>query len=196
MSPATPAPPAPVRTPSQQARRQRIIAAGLELLRERDYEKIQVKDVAERANVALGTLYRYFSGKDHLFAEVLVVWAGTLRTNISRHPLSGTTDAERLTETFHRSVRAFQRQPSLARLIATLETSTDPFATEILARLGQITNEIYVSALHDVDPQTAQQIVKVVNAVLASGLRTWVAKRVPISSVYDDLTNAIALLLR
>jgi len=199
MSAASPAPtgqqPATVRTASQQARRGRIVAAGLELLRDRDYEKIQVKDVAEQAHVALGTLYRYFASKDHLFAEVLVVWAGTLRTNISRHPLTGSTDGERLTETFHRSVRAFQRQPSLARLIATLETSSDPFATEILARLGQITNEVYVGALHDVDPETAQQIVKVLNAVLASGLRSWVAKRVPISSVYDDLTNAIALLV-
>ena len=195
MSAASPAP-APVRTPSQQARRQRIVDAGLELLRERDYEKIQVKDVAEQANVALGTLYRYFSSKDHLFAEVLVLWAGTLRTNISRHPLAGATDAERLTEVFHRSIRAFQRQPSLARLIATLETSTDPFATEILARLAQTTNEVYLGALQDVDRETAQQIVKVANAVLASSLRTWVAQRVPIATVYDDLTNAIALLLR
>ena len=70
-------------TPAQQARRDRIVDAGLALLAERDYDKIQVKDVAEEANVALGTLYRYFSSKEHLFAEVLVRWAGTLRTNIS-----------------------------------------------------------------------------------------------------------------
>ena len=50
----------------------------------------------------------------------------------------------------NRSVRAFQRQPSLARLVATLETSADPFATEILARLAQTTNDIYLEALHDV----------------------------------------------
>src|SRR5712671_3483232 len=108
-------------TRAQHDRRDRIIDAGLALLADRDYDKIQVKDVAERANVALGTLYRYFSSKEHLFAEVLVVWAASLRTNISRNPLKASTDAERLTEVYHRSVRAFQRQPSLARLIATLE---------------------------------------------------------------------------
>src|SRR5438477_120853 len=124
-------------TRAQHDRRDRIIDAGLALLADRDYDKIQVKDVAEEANVALGTVYHYFSSKEHLFAEVLVRWAGTLRTNISRNPLRGTTDTQRLTQVINRSVRAFQRQPSLARLVATLETSADPFATEILAAVAR-----------------------------------------------------------
>jgi TetR/AcrR family transcriptional regulator, cholesterol catabolism regulator len=182
-------------THAQQARRDRIVEAGLTLLAERDYDKIQVKDVAEEANVALGTLYHYFSSKEHLFAEVLVRWAGTLRTNISRNPLRGPTDTQRLTQVINRSVRAFQRQPSLARLVATLETSADPFATEILARLAQTTNDIYLEAIQDVDRDTAQRIVGVVDAVLASRLRSWVAGRISITAVSDDLADAIAFLL-
>jgi len=185
----------PPLTPAQQARRDRIVDAGLSLLGERAYDKIQVKDVAEEANVALGTLYHYFSSKEHLFAEVLVRWAATLRTNISRNPLRGVTDAQRLTQVINRSVRAFQRQPSLARLVATLETSADPYATEILARLAQTTNDIYVEAIQDVDRDTAQRIVTVVDAVLAARLRSWVAGRITIANVTDDLADAIALLL-
>src|SRR4051794_7789101 len=185
----------PTLTRTQQARRDGIIDAGLTLLGERDFDKIQVKDVAEEANVALGTLYHYFSSKEHLFAEVLVRWAATLRTNISRNPLRGTTDAQRLTQVINRSVRAFQRQPSLARLVATLETSADPFATEILARLAQTTNDIYVEALQDVDRATAQRIVSVVDAVLASRLRSWIAGRMTITAVSEDLADAIGLLL-
>jgi AcrR family transcriptional regulator len=185
----------PTLTAAQQARRDRIVEAGLVLLAARDYDKIQVKDVAEEANVALGTLYHYFSSKEHLFAEVLVRWAATLRTNISRNPLRGTTDAQRLTQVINRSVRAFQRQPSLARLVATLETSADPLATEILARLAQTTNDIYVEAIHDVGRATAQRIVTVVDSVLAARLRSWVAGRITIATVTDDLADAIALLL-
>lgn len=181
-------------TLAQQARRDRIVDAGLTLLGKRDFDKIQVKDVAEEANVALGTLYHYFSSKEHLFAEVLVQWAGTLRTNISRNPLRGPTDAQRLTQVINRSVRAFQRQPSLARLVATLETSSDPFAAEILARLAHTTNDIYVEAIQDVDRETAQRIVTVVDAVLASRLRSWVAGRISITAVSEDLADAIALL--
>src|ERR1700678_4431392 len=119
---------------AQQQRRQRLIDAGLALLQRQDFERIQVKDVAEEADVALGTLYSYFSSKEHLFAEVLVQWAATLRASIARHPLDGVTPQEKLTQAFHRSVRAFQRQPQLARLVATLQLSSDPFATEIVAR--------------------------------------------------------------
>src|SRR5271154_598600 len=107
-------------TDAQRARRNRIVDAGLTLLGERDYDKIQVKDVAEEANVALGTLYHYFSSKEHLFAEVLVRWAATLRSSLTRHPPQGLTPREKLTEALHRSVRAFQHQPQLARLIASL----------------------------------------------------------------------------
>ncbi len=185
----------PTLTHAQQARRDRIVDAGLTLLGERDYEKIQVKDVALEAKVALGTLYHYFSSKEHLFAEVLVRWAATLRTNISRNPLRGDTDALRLAQVISRSVRAFQRQPSLARLVATLETSSDPFATEILDRLAATTNDIYVEAIHDLDRATAQRVVTVVDAVLASRLRSWVAGRITITTVSDDLSDAIALLL-
>jgi TetR/AcrR family transcriptional regulator, cholesterol catabolism regulator len=194
LTPSATTPAAPL-TVAQRERRGRIVDAGLALLAERDYEKIQVKDVAEEANVALGTLYHYFSSKEHLFAEVLVRWAGTLRTNISRNPLRGATDAQRLTQVISRSVRAFQRQPSLARLVATLETSADPLATEILARLAHTTNDIYLEAIHDVDRATAQRIVTVVDAVLASRLRSWVAGRISITAVSDDLADAIALLL-
>jgi TetR/AcrR family transcriptional regulator, cholesterol catabolism regulator len=194
LPPSATTPTAPL-TAAQRERRGRIVDAGLALLAERDYEKIQVKDVAEEANVALGTLYHYFSSKEHLFAEVLVRWAGTLRTNISRNPLRGATDAQRLTQVISRSVRAFQRQPSLARLVATLETSVDPLATEILARLAHTTNDIYLEAIHDVDRATAQRIVTVVDAVLASRLRSWVAGRISITAVFDDLADAIALLL-
>ena len=180
---------------TQQARRDRIVDAGLALLDERDFDKIQVKDVAEKANVALGTLYRYFSSKEHLFAEVLVRWAGTLRTHISRNPLRGTSDAQRLTQVINRSVRAFQRQPSLARLVATLETSSDPYATEILDRLGRTTGDIYVEAIHDRDRETAHRIVIVVDAVLAARLRSWVAGRISIAKVNEDLADVIELLL-
>ncbi len=182
-------------TPAQQARRQRVVDAGLTLLRDRDYDHIQMKDVAEEAGVALGTLYHYFASKEHLFAEVLVEWAQRLGPNISRNPLKARSDRERLAEVFHRSVRAFQRQPQLARLVATLETSADPLASEVLARLGEATTGAYVGAMRGVDAERAHAIVRVMDSVLASGLRSWVSGHMPITEVHDRLDEAAALLL-
>ena len=75
------------------------------------------------------------------------------------------------------------------------ETSSDPFAAEILERLAQTTNDIYVEAMQDVDRETAQRVVTVVDAVLASRLRSWLAGRITIATVSDDLADAIGLLL-
>src|ERR1700733_14501792 len=119
------------------ARRERLLDAGLVLLERNEYERIQIKDVAVEAGVALGTLYHYFSSKEHLFAEGLVKRAATLRSRLPRRPPQGLTPREKLTVALPRSVRAFQHQPQLARLIASLQISSDPFATEILERLEQ-----------------------------------------------------------
>jgi AcrR family transcriptional regulator len=182
-------------TEAQRARRQGVVDAALSLLRDSDFDQIQMKDVAEEAGVALGTVYNYFSSKEHLFAEVLVGWATTMGPNLARNPLRGRTDAERLTEVLQRSVRAFQRQPQLARLVATLETSSDPYASEVLARLGTATTPVYAGAMHDVEPERAEAIVRVVDAVLASGLRSWSSGHITIAEVNHRLAEAVSLLL-
>jgi TetR/AcrR family transcriptional regulator, cholesterol catabolism regulator len=183
-----------VLTEEQRARRQRIIDAGLVLLERNEYERIQIKDVAEEADVALGTLYHYFASKEHLFAEVLVKWAATLRASLTRHPPKGQTPREKLTEALHRSVRAFQHQPQLARLIASLELSSDPFATEILERLDQTTTSVYMELLEALEPGRARTIVRTMDAVLDSQLRSWSAGRLPITGVYDYLSESIDLI--
>jgi AcrR family transcriptional regulator len=59
------------RTEAQRAEtRGRIVGAALELIAEGGYVNAQVAAVAERAGVAVGTVYRYFPSKSDLFAEV------------------------------------------------------------------------------------------------------------------------------
>jgi len=190
---ATPVSPE-VLTDNQLARRQRVIDAGLVLLRRRDYDRIQVKDVAEEAGVALGTVYHYFSSKEHLFAEVLVKWAASLRTSLTRRPLTGDSPQQKLTEALHRSIRAFQRQPQLARLVASLELSADPFAGEILDRLDAATTGVYLELLDGIEPELARRIVRAADAVFDSLLRSWSAGRLPAAALYDYLSDAVALL--
>ncbi len=50
--------------------RHRITTAARELIAEGGYVKAQVAAVAERAGVAVGTVYRHFPSKSELFAEV------------------------------------------------------------------------------------------------------------------------------
>jgi AcrR family transcriptional regulator len=50
---------------------ERLVVAAAEEAEERPYADISVRTIAKRAGVAPATAYTYFSGKDHLLAEVL-----------------------------------------------------------------------------------------------------------------------------
>ncbi len=179
----------------QAARRQRILDAALSLLELRDYERIAVRDVTEFASVALATLYHYFPSKEHLFAEALVQWASSLKASVITRPLTGTTPGRRLEEALLRSVRAFERQPQLARLIGRLEMSEEPFARDVLARLDAVTTDVYLDLLTDLPRDQAVRIVRIVDAVLDSSLRAWSSGRSSIRDVRRSLSETVALLL-
>src|SRR2546423_1981197 len=57
---------------AQRERRKRILDATLALASRGGYDAVQMRTVAERADVALGTLYRYFPSKIHLLVSALV----------------------------------------------------------------------------------------------------------------------------
>lgn len=179
----------------QAARRQRVLDAALGLLEGRDYERISVREVAQSASVALATLYHYFPSKEHLFAEALVQWASTLKAGMTTRPLTGSTPARRVEEAVLRSVRAFERQPQLARLIGRLEMSEESFARDVLARLDAVTTDVYLDLLADLPPGEAVRIVRVLDAVLDSSLRAWSSGRATIRDVRRSLSDAVALVL-
>src|SRR5215208_1351008 len=94
--------------------RERIITAALELVAEGGYIAAQVAPVAERAAVAVGTVYRYFPSKSDLFAEVFRV-ASQHEVDAMRAGAASTdggSAAERIaagTETFARRALAGRR---------------------------------------------------------------------------------------
>jgi TetR/AcrR family transcriptional regulator, cholesterol catabolism regulator len=170
------------------------VEAGLTLLRTHDHTQIQMKDVAAEAGVALGTVYRYFQSKDHLFAEVLASWAGQLRTNVERRPLKGDTNADRLTDVLHRSMRAFQSWPQLARVVMALESSEDPFTREIFARNMARNTDIYIEAVQGLPEDLTFDLVRVATSVFDLQLRQWVVGSQSIADVYDRIGRSVWLL--
>ena len=91
-------------------------------------------------------------------------------------------------------MRAFEKQPQLAKLVAKLEMSEDPLAAEILMRLERTTRGIYIELLDGIEPDTATAIVAVVGAVLGSMLRTWTVGRVTMTVVRERLDETVALI--
>jgi len=193
---ATAPPPSPESlTASQFARRERIVKVALDLLVNGDYEKIQMKDVAEASDVALGTVYRYFTSKEHLFAAVQLEWVKSLHRQILRRPPTGQSNLERLSQVLHKSVRAFQIQPQFYRVLLVLEVAKDPFAKELFEVMSRETEATYGESLSGVDPKTASDLLGVVLAVLGAELRSWVLGRQSIDEVKQNIDAALSLLL-
>ncbi len=59
-----------VRTSSRVMKREKILRAAIEVFAKRGYFSSRMTDVAHRANVADGTLYLYFDGKEDLLQSI------------------------------------------------------------------------------------------------------------------------------
>jgi AcrR family transcriptional regulator len=188
-------PPAPETLRADQlARRQRIVRAALKALAASDYEQVKISEVARDSGVALGTLYRYFASKEHLFSAVFVEWQGALKRKLEKERPRGDTEAERLRDVFHRIIRAFQLQPQFYRVVMVLTATTDPYAADMYQSLGAQSRETVQMAFGGPFDADRAAILATLNAVLDESLRSWVMNRKAIADVYADVDNAIRLI--
>jgi len=176
----------------QRARRDRIVTAAVDLMLERDYDNIQMKDVTVAAGVALGTMYRYFRSKEQLFAEALLTWSERFGREVAVAP---GRSVDRLKAAYRRAARAFERHPPVYTHLLALQATTDPLAAEIFERFASRQTEAFASFLPRVSSPRREQIIDVMSAVLDANLRDWTLGRQPISSVYAAIDDAAALLL-
>jgi len=183
-------------TSSQAARRGRVIQAALELGADGGYEAVQMRDVATTAGVALGTIYRYFSSKDHLLAETLVEWARELGQKVSRKPPKGEHLSDRVVDVLRRAIRGMEIQPKLSEAVVTALTSTDPHAARCQREVGEVMTGIIASAFPvDFDHHTRDDIARVLGHVWFSSLVGWVNRWYGINHVGDEVEIAAHLLL-
>src|SRR5438309_4036969 len=98
---------------AQRDRRKRILDATLALASKGGYEAVQMRTVAERADVALGTLYRYFPSKIHLLVSALARELERVQDRTERATIPGDTPFDRLMFVLSRITRGLQRDPQL-----------------------------------------------------------------------------------
>jgi AcrR family transcriptional regulator len=183
----------PARTPSQQARRARIIVAATELLDEREYERIQIREVAARAGVALATLYRYFPSKELLYAHVLQTWSESFDRDLRTRRVEPPTDRARLRAALRRVVRAYERHPNFYRLVTVLDVRADPAVGEVYATFASRFGDALRDALEDTADDDAEAIALMTSALLGALLGAWSLGRTAITRVYEQLDRAVDL---
>ncbi|WP_055482186.1 TetR/AcrR family transcriptional regulator [Sphaerimonospora mesophila] len=180
----------------QRERRERIVRVALRSLANSEYDRIKVSDVARDSGVALGTLYRYFTSKEHLFAAAFLLWQEGLKRTLDRAAPPEGAEKERVRDVLHRAIRAFQLQPQFYRVLIVLETASDPYVDDTYRSIDKVFTDIVRSAFGaDVrDDADHRAIIATLSSVLGGGLRGWVMARTTIEKVYENIDNAIRLI--
>ncbi|TMK85011.1 MAG: TetR/AcrR family transcriptional regulator [Actinobacteria bacterium] len=174
------------RARNQAARRERVIAAAVDLASEGGYEAVQMRDVAREADVALGTLYRYFPSKDHLLIAALAEQVSTPR---------GTNAADRVVDVLRRASRALEREPRLTAALVTALSSADPSVAEAKQEVNDILASVIADAVdHDALAQS-EDVVRVLGHVWFAALVSWVGGMAPTGQMGDDLEITARLIL-
>ncbi len=182
-------------TRAQLARRQRVIDAAMELGLEGGYEAVQMRDVAARADVAMGTVYRYFTSKDHLLAATLVHWVELLDARMAQQPARGAKSAERVLDVLDRGLRAMGRQPRLVSAVFTSLSSPDPGAVACQQQITALMEGVITRAIGEPHPPDLAERARIIGHVWYSALAGWVSGWSPMSRVHDELAVAVGLLL-
>ena len=179
----------------QQERRDRIVRAAISLLEHGgEYDAIQMRDVALEAGVALGTVYRYFTSKEHLYAAALLEWAANFPAREQSKRAGARSDESQLRALMRRAVRAFERYPQMMRVEIVIESSPDPNARALFDQFAARNAGALTGALSSTDPDTAAAIVETVNSVLATRLRSWALGRITIGDVDRSVQNTLDLI--
>ena len=177
------------------ARKQRLLSAAAELAAEGGYDAVQMRDVASRAEVALGTLYRHYASKDQLLLAALSHQATTLRERLDQRPPRGNAPAERVADVLRRATRALERQPRVTHAMVTAMSVSDDSAAPVKQEINATLRAIIVDAVDGTPVPDLDDVVRVLGSVWFAELTFWSGGLTDATAMADHLARAAALLL-
>lgn len=183
-------------TVSQAARRERVIGAAMQLAAEGGYDAVQMRDVATTAGVALGTIYRYFSSKDHLLAASMVDWSMELEDRVTAQPPAEGSAADRVVAVIRGVTTGMESQPRLAAALVTAVSANDPAVVECQRAITHTIMRVLAAPMAGLPADERHGIVRVLAHVWNSTNLGWVNGWLTVDQVGDDLEQAARLLLR
>jgi AcrR family transcriptional regulator len=165
----------------KRARRRQIVDAALAALKEHDYDQIQMRDVAERADVALGTLYRYFGSKEHVYAAVLQQWAQPVFVAAGEDPRPAVA---RLRAKVRGIVAAFERRPGFFKVCLLLQNATDPAAQELMDEFAEVATRTLAQDFSALGEQEAQDAAAMLWGIINTVLSAAIVRGHPMANAY------------
>lgn len=168
--------------PGQQARRQRIIKAAAGALRRNEYDEIQISDIARGAEVARGTIYRYFGSKDELYAAVLLDWSAPVLSN-EKAPAGTSSTVDHLRAKMAAIIAVFERWPQFFKVFVSLRASTDPNAVRLINAFSDRSIANLAADFAELGDR-AEDVSTMLWSIMATMLTAAIYDQRPIADVY------------
>jgi AcrR family transcriptional regulator len=183
----------------KQSTKERILDAALEVFSEKGFHLATVDEIAERADLGKGTLYRYFANKETLFNELV-----RLRLEeLEKSAMAALDDRDDVLTMIAKYLRVyfefFDSNQQLYRLIAQerldfSELVQDLYFKKVMRRIHTLKKKIYEASqqgvLKDVDFQTVfYGVMGFVHGVI----QKWLARDCSYSLV-DELPGVLEVL--
>jgi len=182
---------------AQRDRRKRILDATIALATKGGYDAVQMRAVAERAEVALGTLYRYFPSKIHLLVSGLAREFERNQERIEKATVPGDTQYDRVLFVLARVTRAMQRDPHLTEAMTRAFMFADTSAATEVDHVSRLMERMFTKVMHDGEPTDEDKaIARVIGDVWLSNLVSWVTRRASATDVTTRLELTVRLLLK
>jgi AcrR family transcriptional regulator len=180
---------------TQAQRRQRIIDEARAMVVESGDETVQIRDIADRAGVALGTAYRYFGSKERLFAEVYAQWCQQLHEELLRDMRRGESNTERTRLLARTMLKRLTDEPQLAAIGRVLKITEEPAILRIVHGTEHGMLQLFRDALHGVEQRDADAIAMIVMSVIraAQDRHSWAV--ISIDEANREVAKAVKMVL-
>lgn len=183
-------------TKPQQERHDRMLAVTSRLAADGGYDAVQMRAVAVEADVALGTLYRYFPSKEHLLVSAMLRQIETLSDRLLVKPAEGSDAAGRVVDVLRRANTALQRQQRFTVAVVRALASGDEAVAPVVREVRDLMGGIILAAIGDDEPTEREQLAtEILQEVWLSSLVAWISGVEPASSVNRKLEAATHLIL-
>lgn len=125
-----------------------ILRAAEEVFSEKGYVSATVEEIAQRAEFAVGTLYRFFENKSDLYSEAVLRRMRTMEQKVYAALRSGDSPIEIIRNYFTSRIELFWEYPQFFRLfvsgpVGTISDANLGFLPEILERYQRLLQELH-----------------------------------------------------
>lgn len=179
-----------------------MLEATAELAHEGGWDAVQMREVAQRSDVALGTLYRYFPSKEFLLVSVMISDIEGLADRLAVRPPEGDDPVERVIDVLRRANRALQREPevTVAMIRALVSGNQDiaPAVTQTRVLMRRIISDALgadADAAADANDDELMMSIDLLSDVWMAALVSWISGVEPPSAVAPKLETATRVLL-